>query len=55
MVEAVLEGVVGDGLVRLALELGADALARAAEAEGYGWFGDRGAEEVVGEDEAAVV
>ena len=55
MVEAVFEGVVGDGLVWIALDICADALARAAEAEGYCWFGDRGPDEVVGEDDVAVV
>ena len=55
MVQAVLEGVVRDGFVGIALEVRADVLARAAEAEGYCRFGDRGAEEVVGEDDAAVV
>ena len=55
VVEAVFEGVGGDGCEWIALEPCADALARAAETEGYGWFGDGRAEEVVGEDDVAVV
>ena len=54
-VEAECEGVVADGLEWIAVDGGVVALTRAAEAEGYGCFGDRGAEEVVGEDDAAVV
>ena len=53
-VQAVFESVVSDGLVWTTRDVWADALARAAEAEGDCWCGDRGADEVVGEDDLAV-
>ena len=53
-VEAVFKSVISDGVVWMTLEVCADALARAAEAEGYCWCGDRGADEVVGENYLAV-
>ena len=37
------------------LDVGADALTGAVEAEGYCWFGNGRAEEVVGEDDVAVM